>query len=733
MKKYIALFAGFMASFIVVMAFQPSKVGGSDSDPDKDIAILKSTLAYLERMHFEPIVLDDEFSKEAFDKYIKSLDRGKRLLILPEVEEMKKFQTQIDDQLKMGSLDLFELSFQLSVHGIERAESLYRKIIDQSQFSFETDEYFELDADKRIFANNAMELEKFWRNLLKHDVLSRYTREKSRQEKRLANEAVEDSEEEDFFEEEEISDSEEWLTDQQLYDKACDAVKKNYDRWFKRMGKLKREDYFSLYVNAITETFDPHSNYFTPKNKDDFNTSMSGRLIGIGATLRTDDEYTKVMSVVPGGPAWKQKQLEVNDLILKVKQEGEEPVDIMGMLIDEVVGMIRGEKDTKVTLTVRKVDGAIKEITIVRDEVIIDEGFVKSAIIDVPGVLDRVGYIRLPKFYADFERPEGASSAEDVAKELEKLKRASVNGIILDLRNNGGGSLRDVVQMSGLFIESGPIVQVKDRNRAPYSLNDRDSDVQYDGPLIVMVNSFSASASEILAAAMQDYNRAIIVGSESTFGKGTVQRFVGIDGRVVGRGSDPLGDIKITTQKFYRVNGGSTQLKGVNADIVLPDTYMYIDVGEREYEKPMPWTEIEPVKYSQNVYLPVNKSTLKKLSNDRVSKNEVFTRIDQNAKILKEESEDSLVPLNFEKYYAELKATEERSKKFRNLFSANESMKIRNPQEDLEYIQLDSSRIERNEDWFKSIRKDIYLEESVSILRDMIEIQKKADNSSNPR
>lgn len=729
MKKYIALMLGFMASFIVVMAFHPNKEG--NSDPDKEVAILKSTLAYLERMHFDPRSLDDDFSKEAFEKYLKSMDRGKRLLILPEVEEMRKFETKIDDQLKMGSLEFFEFSMNLSIRGVERAESFYRKIIDQSEFNFKTDEYFESDTDKRVFASNELELEKFWRNLLKHEVLSRYTREKSRQEKRLSNESLveQDEEEDELFDVEENSQVSEILSDQELYDKACDAVKKNYDRWFKRMGKLKREDHFSLYVNSISETFDPHSNYFTPKNKDDFNTSMSGRLIGIGATLRTDDEYTKVMSIVPGGPAWKQKQLEVNDLILKVKQEGEEPLDIMGMLIDEVVGMIRGEKDTRVTLTVRKVDGSIKEITIVRDEVIIDEGFVKSAIIDLPGVLDRVGYIRLPKFYADFERPEGASSAEDVAKELEKLKRASVNGIILDLRNNGGGSLRDVVQMSGLFIESGPIVQVKDRNRAPYSLNDRDSDVQYDGPLVVIVNSFSASASEILAAAMQDYNRAIIVGSESTFGKGTVQRFVGIDGRVVGRGSDPLGDIKITTQKFYRVNGGSTQLKGVSSDIVLPDTYMYIDVGEREYDKPMPWTEIEAVNFSQNVYMPVNKSTLKKLSGERVSKNEVFTKIEQNAKSLKEESEDSLIPLHFEKYYAELKATEERAKKFRNLFSENEKMEIRNPSEDLAYIQMDSSRIERNEDWFKSIRKDIYIEETVSILRDMIEIQKKAENT----
>ena len=402
----------------------------------------------------------------------------------------------------------------------------------------------------------------------------------------------------------------------------------------------------------------------------------------------------------------------------------------MGMSIDEVVGMIRGKKETKVTLTIRKVDGTVKDITIVRDEVIIDESFVKSVILDVPGVLNRVGYIRLPKFYADFERPDGASSAEDMAKEIEKLKNADVNGIILDLRNNGGGSLRDVVQMSGLFIESGPIVQVKDRDRAPYALNDRDNDVQYDGPLIVMVNTFSASASEILAAAMQDYDRAVIVGSKATFGKGTVQRFLGIDGKIVNRAGEQLGDIKLTTQKFYRVDGGSTQLEGVKPDITLPDTYMYLDVGEREYDKPMPWTKVAPVEYSQNVYKPGNKNHLKRLSENRVKKHEVFNRIEQNAKRLKDETENTTATLNYDKYYQELKASNERSAEYKDLFVVNESIKIVNPAEDLDYIQVDSSRIIRNNDWFESIRKDIYIEETVNIMRDMIESQKKVSRNN---
>lgn len=706
MKRYFIPVITVILGFFIV-AFQPS--GSKNIQPGREVAIINSTLAYLDRMHFDPRPIDDEFSKEAFNNYLSSIDGGKRLFIQKEVDELKKYELEIDDLLKISSMEFFELSLERLSGSLDRAERFYSEIINQSEFDFTVDEIIELDYDKRSFSQSEEELKKYWYKLLKYEVLSRYTNEKSKQE--------------DFNDEAELK------SDVELYGKACDDVKKNFDRWFKRMKTLKREDQFSLYLNAITQTFDPHTNYFTPKNKDDFNTSMSGIITGIGATLRTEEDYTKVMSIVVGGPAWKNKELEVNDLILKVKQDGEEPVDIMGMMIDEVVGMIRGKKETTVTLTIRKVDGTVKDISIVRDEVIIDESFVKSVIIDVPGVLDRVGYIRLPKFYADFERPDGASSADDMAKEIEKLKNANVSGIILDLRNNGGGSLRDVVQMSGLFIESGPIVQVKDRDRAPYSLNDRDSDVQYDGPLVVMVNAFSASASEILAAAMQDYDRAVIVGSKSTFGKGTVQRFLGIDGKIVGRAGEQLGDIKLTTQKFYRVNGGSTQLEGVKPDILLPDTYMYLDVGEREYEKPMPWTKVNPVDFNQNVYRVGNKSGLKRMSENRVKKHEVFTKIEENARRLKEESDNSVYSLNYDKYYTELKASEERSKQYKDLFIENESIVIVNPVEDFDYIQMDSSRIVRNNDWFESIRKDIYIEETVNIMRDMIESQKKVSRN----
>ncbi|MEO1715046.1 MAG: S41 family peptidase, partial [Bacteroidota bacterium] len=378
-------------------------------------------------------------------------------------------------------------------------------------------------------------------------------------------------------------------------------VLKTFDDWYERLEKRKRSDYLSIYINSITNVFDPHTSYFEPIEKQNFDINMSGKLEGIGARLQSDGNYTKITSVIVGGPAWKQGDLKENDKIMKVAQDGEDPIDVTGMQLDDVVSQIRGEKGTKVILTVKKIDGSIADIEIVRDVVILEEGFAKSLILHTTAK-EKVGFISLPRFYDDFYDEEGRSCARDVATEIDKLKKENVRGIILDLRNNGGGSLRDVVTMSGFFIEKGPIVQVKARGRSPEVLEDNDPSVKWDGHLIVMVNQFSASASEILAAALQDYERAVIVGSTSTFGKGTVQRFYNLDRAIPGYSElKPFGEIKLTTQKFYRIDGGSTQLKGVTPDIILPDMYSYIETGEKEQEYPMNWTQIAPVPHEQNV------------------------------------------------------------------------------------------------------------------------------------
>ncbi|HZV44994.1 MAG TPA: carboxy terminal-processing peptidase, partial [Saprospiraceae bacterium] len=437
----------------------------------------------------------------------------------------------------------------------------------------------------------------------------------------------------------------------------------------------------------------------------------------------------KVVAIIPGGPAWKQKELEVDDKIFKVQQETQtEPVDVTGWVVDEVVGLIRGPKGTKVTLTVKKTDGSVKEITIVRDEVILDEGFAKSAVLELDGAIGNVGYITLPKFYADFENPDGRSCFEDVATEVKKLMAADVKGIILDLRNNSGGSLNDVVQMSGLFIEDGPIVQVKSRGADAKSLYDKDDKVLYKGPLVVMVNTQSASASEILAAAMQDYGRAVVVGSQSTFGKGTVQRFIDLDQVVTGNDAlKPLGELKITLQKFYRVDGGSTQLKGVIPDINLPDNQQFIASGEKEMDYPMEWTEISPVQHHQDIVdLSTSMGTLKKNSEERIKASPQFSKVIANAMRIKEFQEETIVPLQLDQYRSIEIAREEESNEFKKAFVKIDGLKPQNLAMDVPVIQADSSKLGRNQAWMDNMQKDIYIQETMNIMKDLVTLTHKS-------
>ena len=507
----------------------------------------------------------------------------------------------------------------------------------------------------------------------------------------------------------------------EFVEEARAEIKDNYSNWFERLGKLRRSDRFESYINAITHSFDPHSDYLNPKKKADFDIRMGGKLEGIGARLSSDGEFTKVVSIVPGGPAWKGKDLEVDDIITLVTQEDGEQTDLKGMRLDDVVQKIRGKKGTIVTLSVKKADGNVTDVVIERDEVILDEGFAKSLILNKEES-DKIGYIRLPRFYSSFEGKNGNSCAEDVKKELIKLNEENVNGVVLDLRNNGGGSLRDVITMSGLFIEKGPIVQVKPREKNARIYKDTDSDVVYDGPLIVMVNHYSASASEILAAALQDYGRAIIVGSTSTFGKGTVQRFFNLDEAFKDSqlSNEKLGDIKVTMQKFYRINGGSTQLKGVTPDIVLPDNYHFLELGEKDYDYALDWTVIDPLEYEQDVYRIPELDNLIARSTERISSNAQFNMILDNAKRLKDNKDKSTYSLNYDSFDKYWEKRDAENDKYKGIMD-NElnSFSIKNLSIDLDKINSDESRVARNEDWIKGLQKDIYIEEVLHIINDL--------------
>ena len=703
-------FRGFVLLALSAVVFLVAANYPKTDDAQKEAILMQTILAGLEQLHYSPQEIDDEFSNKVFDLYLERIDGNKRWLTQADIDKLSVYKNQLDNQANAGTYEFLNIAQESLSKSLEKTKVYYQEILAEP-FDFTGNETIELDGEKKEYAKNDAELRAYWEKAMKYETLTRLVTAIEVQNKAQ-------TEEKDSKEEKETI-----KTVAELEVESREKVLKLFNDWYHRMEKRQRKDYLSDYLNAFTTVFDPHTNYFLPADKENFDIGMSGRLEGIGARLQeTPTDETKVVMVVAGGPAYRGKVLEVGDIFLKVAQGDDgDWVDIGGWDINDVVAKIRGKKGTKVRLTVKKVDGSIIETTIIREEIIMDEGYAKSATLDLEGIGDNIGYIKLPRFYADFNKRDGHQCAVDVGIELEKLKAQKVNGIILDLRNNGGGSLRDVVDMSGFFIEEGPIVQVKSRRANPEVLNDRDPSVQYDGPLIVMVNSFSASASEILAAALQDYGRAVIVGSDATFGKATVQRFFDLDRAIRGYSDiKPLGEVKVTTQKFYRITGNSNQLKGVIPDITLPDNYDLIKTGEQEYETAMKWTEIEEVTHKQGVFQVKNKAALRTASEGRVANNEVFQKIKENAKRLKNQRESTSYSLNLETFQANKTANKKEAEKYKNLMKEIEGLTVSNLSVDLAQINSDSSKIGRNDEFIKAVKKDVYIEETLHIMKDLV-------------
>ncbi len=690
------LFSIVLITFLVA-AFYP-KVNSEE----REAVIMSTILRFVKQLHFQPKNIDDDFSESFFQLYLDRVDGGRRFLIQPDVDKLSTYQTQLDEHVLTGKYDFFDRTVELMDQGREKAQGFYREILSEP-FDFTREEYFQEDGEKREYCANDAELREYWRQYLKFETMRRLNRKLEEQE-----ELGEEGEKQSF---------------EELEKEARESVLELMDDWFERIEKVKRSARLAGYLNALVNVFDPHTNYYEPIEKENFNIRFSGRLEGIGARLQTEGEYTKVNDIVVGGPAWKEGHLKENDIIMKVAQEDEEAwTDIQGMTINEVVSLIRGDKGTKVRLWVKKVDGTTEEIVITRDVVVIEEGYAKSLILDGVEAGEKIGYLYLPRFYADFQNRDGRFSAKDVEEELEKLQAENVDGVIIDLRNNGGGSLRDVIKMTGLFIEEGPVVQVKARNRRPEVLYDDDPRVQYDGPLIVMVNEFSASASEIMAAALQDYERAVIVGSGGpTFGKGTVQQFHNLDRGVPGYEEiKPLGEIKLTTQKFYRIDGGSTQKRGVQPDIVLPDRYQFITFGEKDEDFALPWTEIDPVPHRQNVRKVSSLNSLRKKSEKRVSNDDTFQKIVENAQRLKNQQEQSEIPLSLTAYQNLYDEREAEAKNYDDIFESVVNQGVKNLEVDLPSIHADESREERNAEFIEEVSKDIHIKETLHIMHDML-------------
>ena len=684
---------------LVAGVFFAGSVKKETDPPGKYEKILHNVTDMLKEAHYSPKLIDDSFSKKIFYKYFEVLDPNKNIFLKEDIESLKKYEFRIDDEMKGADVEFFKAVAQIFNKRMEEAALIYKDVLSKP-LNYSVDETFNGDPDKVKFPVSNADKKESWRKWLKYQSLDRYVELMETREK--------NKDRQDF----------KVKTNEELEVESREKVSKVMERTFERYRfKFSEDDKFNLFVSIITNTMDPHTEFFPPVDKRYFDEQMSGRFFGIGASLLYDEGNIKINTLVAGSPAWKSGEVQVGDVILKVGQGKEEPTELTGFVVEDAVKLIRGKKGTEVRLTLKKQDGSVKVVTLVRDEIVQDESFARSAIINNGN--SRLGYIYLPEFYADFDRPNGARCYIDVAKEIIKLKEDKVDGIIMDLRNNGGGSLYDVVQMVGLFIEKGPIVQVKDRDGKPNILEDKNREVLYDGPLTVMVNEFSASASEIFAAAIQDYGRGVVIGSTSTYGKGTVQRNLGLDPEsgYLNSNSD-LGTIKLTLQKFYRVNGGSTQLKGVVSDIVLPDNYEYLKFREKDEPDALPWDEIKkaPINNWRSGY---ELSTIQKLSDARLQTNEAFKLIKENTEWLAKQN-DREYSLNFEKYQKEQKAIRATVRQIELLKKLQNEMEVNSLPQDANRFSYDKGKQDRFDQWIKNLRKDIYIDQAAKVTADMV-------------
>ncbi|MEZ4854280.1 carboxy terminal-processing peptidase [Flavobacterium sp.] len=678
----------------VLWSFMPSV---KKEDPGKDKLLLEILTYVLEQGHYKPADINDDFSKQVYTKYLKGIDPTKRFFLQSDIDEFNKYNTSIDDMIKNKDLTFFELTNSRLLQRIKEVQEIYTDILEKP-FNYNKEESINVDYENLPYVSNKKELKDRWRKQLKFSVLATIA-DKNKLEKDKA-------EKDTSYQPKPFSVIEK---------EARESLLKSQNDYFNFIeNELDHNDWFSIYLNAIVERFDPHTFYFSPDDKEKFDISMSGKFEGIGARLQKKDNQVEVSELISGGPAWRGKELEAGDVILKVAQAENEPLDIAGMRLDDVVKKIKGPKGTEVRLTVKKVDGTIAVISIIRDEVETEETFAKSATVTKNG--KKFGIIYLPKFYISFENKENRDAFKDVAAEIQQLKNEGVEGIIMDLRNNGGGSLETVVKMTGLFIKNGPVVQVKSLGGKKDVLEDRDNSILWDGPLVVMVNNFSASASEIFAAAIQDYHRGVVIGSKHTYGKGTVQNMIDLNRLVKNGVYGDLGALKTTTQKFYRIDGGSTQQKGVLSDIVLPDRFSYLDMGERDEDNALEWDKISPADY-KIVYPNFNEIVAR--SNNRVKQSEQFKLIDENAKWIYDRKDNNDFSLNLKKYEDEIAKSDAELKKFKIITEFNNQLNFNSLSVETKAIANDSILKEKRERWHEEMQKDIYVDEALNVLEDI--------------
>ena len=654
------------------------------SDPDKEKVLLEIVKYVVERGHYNSIELDDNFSVKIFDDFISKLDPQKRFFTVNDIRQLNRYKYKIDDQIKNYQLEFFEETYKTYNQRVSDAKLFVDKVFE-TDFDFSENEYIDLNNDSIPFSFSKNQLFERWRKQIKYSVLDIVTQ-------RYSSDSL------DFHE---------------IKTNAISTVKKNTNDFFDYANELDRDDWFSVFVNSFVSQFDPHTFYFKPDDKEKFDVSISGKFDGIGARLSRADGNVKIVDVIIGGPVWRDKLLDVGDVILAVGQGDDELVSIYGMKLDDSIKLIKGPAGTIVTLRVKKIDGQIQDVKIKRDEVELEETFAKSTVISKND--NNYGYISLPKFYADFDNYKNRNSANDVKNEIIKLKNNGIQGLILDLRNNGGGSLQTVVEMTGLFIEKGPVVQVKSIGNRKKVLYDRDPQVYWDGPLVLLINEMSASASEIISAALQDYNRAIIIGSEKSFGKGTVQNIVDLN-RFISNTDYDMGALKVTTDIFYRINGESVQLEGVQSDIIIPDSYMYIFNGERDEKNPIKWDKIGPATYTKWNKYSDKFNYVKDQINKKLDQNKLINNIYDRAEWIRNQQNQKNVPLNIVKYKDYQKNQKQKASQFDDISKYQNELSFNLLKTEKTFINANKEMFEARSKWHESLSKDIFIDQAVNAL-----------------
>ncbi|WP_312769433.1 carboxy terminal-processing peptidase [Epilithonimonas sp.] len=663
---------------------------------------VKNTLSYL---HYSPKPINDAYSQDVYEKYFEGVDASKRYFLQSDMDEFKKHYTKLDDYLNQGNLVFYKLTIDRLYQRVDEIDKMTQDILSKPINLEENDELI-LEPKKRTNPVDAKQQREEWKKYIKYNILQEIETMNSKEEaqKKKKDSVVNNK----------LPDTIKYapLSMEKKREKATAEVKDLITDSFRRFKKRKKMDWFTVYMNAYTEVFDPHTNYFSPKNKEEFDMQFTGKVIGIGALIQEKKGYLYLGELTIGAPAWKSKQLTAGDKILKVKSKpNEEPVNVVGMLSDEAVRLIRGEKGTPVTLTVEKKDKTIKEVTMIREEVAIEDTFARSIVVNSKNG-KKYGFIYLPSFNVDFEDPKGRNASDDIKNELIKLKKENIEGIILDLRSNGGGSLTEVGDIMGLFMNAGPYVQVKDSRGKIQVLSNKSNEPIWTGPLVVMQNELSASASEILAGAFQDYGRAAIIGSPSSFGKGTVQTFVELN-RFLNT-NDDFGALKLTIQKFYRVSGESTQRKGVESDLKMKDFFSYAEVGERFDQFALPWDKIETTSYKKLTGL--NVPQLQAELDKQLLDNNNYKMLQESAEWKEALDKEETITLNQTKFNELMKARKAQINKFKGLDKFNNGLKFTLHTDEAERIKKDEAFAKKTENWRKNLERDFYLEETVDVL-----------------